>query len=305
MSHANQSATEGQHSLAYTTGSVVSKDGSTIGYRRLGHGPAVVLVHGGMQAAQNFMTLGAELADAFTVVIPDRRGRGLSGPHPENYHIEKECEDIEALLCGTGAHNVFGLSSGALVSLWAARTVPGILKLAIYEPPLPVANTDLVAWLPRFDREISHGKLAAAMVTGIRGTKTSPVFGRVPRFILTPLLNRAIQADARKLKDGDVALKEIIPTLHFDAKAVRDSQGALDSFKDVRAEVLLLGGSKSPAYLKAALDALEKSLPHVRRVEFPGLDHLAPDNGGKPQFVARELRRFFSKPPVSTEQIKF
>jgi hypothetical protein len=63
---------------------------------------------------------------------------------------------------------------------------------------------------------------------------------------------------------------------------------------------MLLGGSKSPAYLKQALDALEQAIPQVRRVEFPGLDHggssdLGPTNrSGDPQRVAQELLRFFA-----------
>ena len=63
--------------------------------------------------------------------------------------------------------------------------------------------------------------------------------------------------------------------------------------------LLLLGGSKSPAFLKVALDALEKVLPHVTRVEFPGLGHAASwntDRGGQPEPVAQELRRFFAEP---------
>jgi hypothetical protein len=59
--------------------------------------------------------------------------------------------------------------------------------------------------------------------------------------------------------------------------------------------VLLLGGSKSPKYLKSALDALGAVVPHARRVELRGVDHLAADNVGKPQLVAAELRRFFGE----------
>src|SRR5712691_12515722 len=94
----------------YTTGSVTSQDGTTIGYRQLGHGPGVVLVHGAMESAQSHMQLAEALADAFTVYVPDRRGRGLSGPYGKDYGLQKEVEDMDALLTKTGAHNVFGVS---------------------------------------------------------------------------------------------------------------------------------------------------------------------------------------------------
>ena len=54
------------------------------------------------------MKLGTLLSDTFTVYIPDRRGRGLSGPIGDNYSIEREDEDLEVLLNKTGAHYVFG-----------------------------------------------------------------------------------------------------------------------------------------------------------------------------------------------------
>ena len=58
-------------------------------------------------------------------------------------------------------------------------------------------------------------------------------------------------------------------------------------------KVLLLGGSKSPPYLKRTLDDLSSVLPNTRRVDFLGVGHLAADNSGKPERVAQELRRFF------------
>ncbi|MEU1641010.1 alpha/beta hydrolase, partial [Nonomuraea sp. NPDC005701] len=58
---------------------VRSADGTTIGYRRSGRGPGLILVHGGMQASQHFTKLAAALSTEFTVYVPDRRGRGLSG----------------------------------------------------------------------------------------------------------------------------------------------------------------------------------------------------------------------------------
>ena len=41
-----------QMTAPMTKGSVVSKDGTSIGYLRLGEGPAVVLLHGSMESAR-------------------------------------------------------------------------------------------------------------------------------------------------------------------------------------------------------------------------------------------------------------
>ena len=117
-------------SLPYTKAAAVSKDGTIIGYRQLGKGPGVILIHGGMEASQHFMQLATLLANSFTVAIPDRRGRGMSGPFGEQYSVTKECEDITALVEQTGAERIFGLSSGALIVLRSALVVPSLKHVA-------------------------------------------------------------------------------------------------------------------------------------------------------------------------------
>jgi pimeloyl-ACP methyl ester carboxylesterase len=62
------------------TAQVVSADGTAIGYRLVGAGPPLLVLHGAMQSALSQHDLALALADRFTVVLADRRGRGLSGP---------------------------------------------------------------------------------------------------------------------------------------------------------------------------------------------------------------------------------
>ncbi|HEY9350387.1 MAG TPA: alpha/beta hydrolase, partial [Acidothermales bacterium] len=119
-----------------TLTSVTSSDGTAIGYRRLGDGPGVVLVHGAMSSSYNHIELAGALADSFTVYVPDRRGRGLSGPYRHDHGLRSEVDDLAAVLKATGARSVFGCSSGAIVALEAALTVPTIRRVAIFEPPL-------------------------------------------------------------------------------------------------------------------------------------------------------------------------
>lgn len=274
---------------------VTSRDGTRIGYRRLGSGPGVILVHGGMQSSHNFSRLAAALSDAFTVYVPDRRGRGLSGPHGDGYCLARECEDIQALVEKSGAQNLFGLSSGAIVALQTALALPdAIRRLAVYEPPLAVGAFSPIAWVPRFDREVAQGDLASAMITVIKGTGDTSLLTALPRFVLRPLLARSIEGQARRPRNGEVPLKTLIPTMHFDPQLVAETAGSPARYAALRAEVLLLGGDRSRDYLKAALDALERLLPQARRVEFSGIGHLAADDHGRPEQVAQELRCFFA-----------
>jgi pimeloyl-ACP methyl ester carboxylesterase len=280
----------------YATGHVLSNDGTTLGYRYLGKGPGIVILHGGMQASQHFMKLATALSDDFSVYVPDRRGRGLSGPHGSNYSMAKECQDVRALLDKTGARLVFGLSSGALISMQVALTEPAVRKVALYEPPLPISGSSPSSkeWLPRFDREIAEGKLVAALVTGLRGIKISPLLSALPRFVSVPLLTLGLRSEG-KVDGHDVTVKTLVPTLRFDVQLVAEMEETMPTFRDMTAEVLLLGGTKSPAYLQQILDTLSATIPHSKRIQFSGLDHSGPDDSGKPDLVAKELRHFFGE----------
>lgn len=328
-----RSGVTGAEPMPFTTGTVTSRDGTTIGYRQVGRGPGVIAVHGGMQAAQNLMSLAGALAGSFTVYLPDRRGRGLSGPPGDHYGLAAECEDIDALARATGARNIFGLSSGAIVTLQAALVLPAVARAALYEPPLSVNGSTPMGWVARYDREVAQGKLASAVITAARGTQSAPPILRfLPRTVielplnavlrtgghgsggrgapaggsparraglrvlLWPLRKAAQRSQARDqvANPDDVPLRALVPTMHYDAQLVLESAGTLGTFAGTQADVLLLGGSKSPAYLKASLDALAGVLPRVRRTELAGCGHLAPDNTGDPERVARELRPFFA-----------
>ncbi|WP_433792144.1 alpha/beta fold hydrolase [Actinoplanes sp. CA-252034] len=254
-----------------------------IRWRAFGGGPKVVLLHGGMQTSGNFTKLARALAGDFTVYVPDRRGRGRSGPARPGHGLRDEISDLAAVLDETGARNVFGLSSGAVIALRAAMELP-IERLALYEPPLKHGDHDPVAWLPRFEKELSRGRRAAAFVTAAKGTGD---LRYAPRAALIPLLGLAIRAgEGRRIGD-------LIPTMRLDAAVVEDAAGPLGMYRSVTAETLLLGGDRSPAYLKGVLNGLEPVLPRVRRVTLTGVGHLAADDSGKPETVAAELRKFF------------
>jgi pimeloyl-ACP methyl ester carboxylesterase len=286
-----------------TTGSVTSADGTTIGYLRVGQGPAVVVLHGSNESARSHTKLAMALADAFTVYLPDRRGRGLSGPHQPGHSMRTEIEDLAAVLAESGAHKVFGVSVSALIALQAARIVPAIRQIAAYEPALLMDQSGTyTAWVTRFDQEMTRGQVGDALITSLYGLDLAPLaFKVVPRRLLVAATNAAMKKEDMKAAGEAVTMRKIAPTLRYEGLLLAEMAGTIATFADVPADVLLLGGDmKRPAFIRPAFDALARTPPHSRSAVFPGLDHggsgdPGPANrGGKPETIAPEIRSFFA-----------
>jgi hypothetical protein len=118
-----------------TTEKVRSRDGTTITLERRGTGPAVIMVDGAMCSLLYgpAVHLARELAMNLTVYSYDRRGRGSSGDGSGDgsgdtapYAVEREIEDLQAVIDAAGGNNVgiYGISSGAILAQ-ADRTAGG------------------------------------------------------------------------------------------------------------------------------------------------------------------------------------
>jgi pimeloyl-ACP methyl ester carboxylesterase len=283
-------------------GSVESRDGTPIGYWKTGQGPAVVVLHGSMESARSHTLLAQALADDFTVYLPDRRGRGLSGPHRADHSVRTEVEDLDAVLRAAGATLAFGVSASGAIVLEAARTLQ-LSKVAVYEPALVAAAGPHAAWLARFDQEVAEGNVAAAMITSMYGLELAPaIFKMMPRRLLAAITEKALQKEDRQAGPEDNTLRKLAPTVHYEGALIVELAGRFGEFRDVAAEVLLLGGSKGLPFLKPSRDALEQVLPRCRRIEFDGFDHgassdpSAVNSTGSAEAVARiagEVRTFF------------
>ena len=282
-----------------TTATTTSRDGTTIGYEQRGEGPGLVVLHGAMSSAHNHEQLAEALSSSFTVTVPDRRGRGLSGEGGPEHGLREEVEDLQAVLAATGARDVFGVSSGGLIALEAAATLPDVHRVAVYEPPLLEDPARAGALLVLLEHELAGEDVAAALVTAMQGAEMGPrVFNAIPAWVLKPLVRMAIRAEDRKGAGGYVPMRALAPTLRADFRLVAETSGQEQRFQAIETDTLLLGGSKSPAYLTRALDRLARVIPGAERVELPGAGHAASwnaDRGGKPEPVAEELRRFFSR----------
>lgn len=292
----------GRRGRRYPLAHITSRDGTSITCRRLGSGPAVVLVHGSMSTSENQMELAEQLAGSFTVYAYDRRGFGASGPCSDGDGLAADVEDLGAVLAASGSSRVLGISAGAVITLKAALEFPAISRLAVYEPPLFDDPAEPDALVARIDRQLADGNIAGVLVTAMTGGHMGPViFEYLPRGLLERMARRMLSGGGGKDWGDYMSFGDLAPTLHHDGYVIAAMSGKQQELSAVKSDVLLLGGARSSKFLKRALDSVEAAVPRTQRITFRGLNHGSPWNSdlrSKPGPIADQIRRFFA--PAAT-----
>ncbi|RDI70688.1 alpha/beta fold hydrolase [Halopelagius longus] len=247
---------------------VTSADGTEIAYEREGSGPSLVLLHGGSGTRRAWDRLRPHLADDFTLVVPDRRGRGDSGDADE-YHLDREVADVRALVDAVdGETTVFGHSFGGLVAL-AAATEVDVDRLVLYEPAVLVGDHRDDDLADRMRESLDAGDRERAMKLFYRDA------GGVPKPERLPFWPEEVNFD-------------LVETVIRENYAVEEYD--LPEDMGVDAPTLLLTGEHGPAHLRDAAFELDERLPESRLTELDGVGHVATDSA--PDRVAAAIRAF-------------
>ncbi|WP_327379770.1 alpha/beta fold hydrolase [Streptomyces sp. NBC_01212] len=250
---------------AGTGDQVVSADGTEIAFERSGSGPAVVLVASALADRSDTAELAALLAEDFTVINYDRRGRGASGD-ADAYAPDREIEDIAALIEHVGGTaSLFGSSSGAVLALRAAAAGVNVDRLALYEPPFVVAGDDdgpprdLARQVNALLADGRDGDAVRYFMTRVQGMPGIAVFFMK----LMPKVWSNLTGMAR--------------TLPYDIAVMGDTQQGeplrAGEWNGVTVPTRVLTGGKSPAAFRRAADAVTEILPQADHRALPGLGH--------------------------------
>lgn len=263
-----------------TTATTTSKDGTLIAYERTGSGPAVILVDGALcyRGSGPARPLAAALAGHFTVYTYDRRGRGESG-NTLPYAVDREVEDLAAVLeAAGGTAHLYGISSGAALSLEAANVLSGFVSLALYEFPTAVDSSGPVRpadYIPTMDALIAADKRGATLKMFMRTVG-------VP----TPVLL------VMQLLPVWSKLKRVAHTLPYDMRVLGDTGSGrplpTDRWTSATLPTLAMDGGKSPQSMRDGMRQLADILPDSDYRTLPGQTHML-----KPDAVTPVLTEFF------------
>jgi pimeloyl-ACP methyl ester carboxylesterase len=243
------------------TQKVRSPDGTAIAYERSGSGPVVILVDGALcsRAFGPSAALAKRLAERFTVIAYDRRGRNESGDTAP-YAPSREVEDIAALIeAAGGSATLVGLSSGAALALQAAASGLPVRKVVAYEPPYVYEGTDIrrdhVAALQGLVGEGRRGAAVAYFMHDMVG---------LPRFMTWMM--RLMFWMWRKLE-------AVAHTLAYDAAVMGDFHVPAERLRGIQVPALVMYGGKTDEKLKRATVAAADAIPGSRLAVLEGQTH--------------------------------
>ncbi|MBK3556847.1 alpha/beta hydrolase [Streptomyces sp. MBT56] len=243
----------------------VSADATTIAFDKSGEGPAVILVASALADRSDAKKLAGLLAEHFTVVNYDRRGRGASADGPA-YAVEREIEDIAALIDQVGGSaSLFGSSSGAVLALRAAAAGLKVNKLAVYEPPFSVTSDG-------FGPPAGFGGQIDSLLAEDRRSDA------VKAFMVKAQGMPSFMVGAMRLMPGVWSnLKGLANTLPYDIAVMGDTQQGkplpAEPWSAASAPTLVLTGSKSPDGFQRAAKELTGVLPDASHRTLNGLNH--------------------------------
>jgi pimeloyl-ACP methyl ester carboxylesterase len=254
---------------------VISADGTEIAYESVGSGPTVVLVGGAFCDHTVTAELADALADDFTAVSYDRRGRGESGDN-QPYAPQREVEDITAVIRAFGDRgSVFGISSGTCLSLLATANGAPVDAVAGMEPPYRVSDD-----APPLPEDYTD-KLIEFAATGRRGDAVA--------YFMTEAVGQPVEAVEETRKTPMWAgLEAMAHTLAYDALVGGNGGFPGDELARIAVPVLGVYSTGSPSWLTMGARRVAEVVPNGEAIGLEGGWHEVPA-----ATLVPVLRKFF------------
>lgn len=220
-----------------------------------GDGPPVILLHGWTLDWRMWLPQVADLAQEFTLVMPDRRGFGRASAPPD---LEREAEDVDAIAryLGTDRYALLGLSQGAAVAIdCARRQTSSVTGLIVSGAPVP-------ALVPRDEViDVAHFRALAKVgdMAGVRAAWSRHPLMRHRNAASAGLLEQILAA----YQGRDLLAPSALPSVSRDALA------------RLPMPVLSLTGANDSAWRRECARELAAIVPHGEHALIEGAGHLS------------------------------
>lgn len=265
---------------------VSTSDGVTIGATVHGEGPPVVFLQGSIGDGDlDWGRVVAHLSDRFTCHLPNMRGRGLSGDHPD-LSIGRLVDDVLTYVDSIGEPTgLVGWSLGAGLALIVAAQSDAVTAVAPLDP-LAVSMMDEQERAALGGAVARAGELAAAgrLADAVRAFAGYPFNDR----------DFAMAEDAGYFEASGRYVQSMVDFFHQQQMGYKgpmpDDPAVLSA---ISAPMLVLHGSDTTPFGTFSARYVAEHVPNARFHEIPGAGHAA--SLTHPEALADALTDFFTQ----------
>ncbi len=248
-----------------------------IAFRRLGTGPPLVLLHGGLSDSRVWRRQMDDLSNGFNVVVWDAPGCGHSSDPPENFLLADYADCLAALIekMGIQKPHILGISFGAGLALEFYHRYPDLPKTLILA-------SAYAGWAGSLPPEEVKDRLQK----GIKQSKMPPE--EVLQSFIPTLFSKSVPTEVIN------ETKSMMADFHPVGMRVMLRAFALADLREVLPKIhvptLLLYGDKDKRSPLTVAKTLHAQIPNSKLVIIPGVGH--DSNLEAPETFNNEVRRF-------------
>jgi len=247
-----------------------------LNFRKSGHGPTLVILHGLYGSSDNWISIARKLEDRFTVFIPDLRNHGQS-PHTPTHTYQDMVNDLfkffndhhiqKAILLG---HSM----GGKLAMMFAAEYPELITDLLIADIAPKNYNSEDKPFKTVLQHELILELMEELNLVAVTSRKEIDYF--LSEKLKDSTLRQFLIKNIHRNKDGYFEWKINVPVLRHALNSITsevNSEWFADRQPILGYSVTFIRGLNSDYITDQDIPAIKKIYPEARIVDIPDAGH--------------------------------
>jgi len=248
----------------------------TLNFRKSGHGPAIVILHGLYGSSDNWISIAKKLEERFTIFIPDLRNHGHS-PHTSTHTYQDMVDDLYLFFNDHHLKKaiVLGHSMGGKLAMMFAAEYPELINDLIVADIAPKSyNSDIKPFKTVSQHELILGLMDELNLVAVSSRK------EIDHFLAEKLddstLRQFIIKNIYRNKKGCFEWKINVPVLKYALGAITSDINN-DWFAGRRPilnyPVTFIRGLNSDYITDQDIPMIKEIYPEAKIIDIPNAGH--------------------------------
>jgi len=245
-------------------------------FRKSGHGPALVILHGLYGSSDNWISIARKLEDRFTIFIPDLRNHGQS-PHTSTHTYQDMVDDLYLFFEDQPINKatILGHSMGGKLAMMFAAEYPELVTNLIIADIAPKNyNSENKPFKTVLQHELILGLMEELNLVAVTSRKEIDYF--LSEKLKDSTLRQFLLKNIHRNKDGYFEWKINVPVLKHALNSITsdvNNDWFADRLPILNYPATFIRGLNSDYISDQDFIAIKEIYPEARLIDIPDAGH--------------------------------